>query len=294
MSIVDSAAGVVSGLLGGRKASKPNLDALFATIKSAGANQRSMIDALPAELRPLYDQYAAGNKEAAADLTKGTDQITDQLMKQTEANYGPEATRAALDAVKGDIYAELPGQQAAIREALAASGGFDRGTASKQLASPVLQAAQKYASAAANITSQQLQAKQQAVQSAISSIANLDSQTLQAKFGLSKEQAMQILTGNRQDLKDQLADLITQSNTETNQTVGVQGNVAMNDYRANVANDAQRAAFLNSVVGLGADVVSGAANPAFLAAINSPSATSSAPAGYNPNAAPNQYASLGY
>ena len=290
MSLTGDVAGVVSGLLTKGGAGKPDLSKLFETIKNAGANQRSMIDALPAQLKPLFDQYVAQNKGAGDALTMGTSALGDTLKKETEANYGPEATRAALDAVKGDIYAELPGQQAAIREALAANGGFDRGTASKQLAAPVLQAAAKYASAAANITADQLKAKQAATQQAMTTITSMNDQALQSVFGMSKEQALQILNGNRQDLKDQLTQLINQSNNETNQMLGVQGDESMNTFRQGVANKAQDDALTNGIVKLGADAVAGA--PGFLSGLDINS--TAAPANYNPNMAPNQAAVLGY
>lgn len=281
MALTGDVAGVVSGIInGGRGIPKPDLDKLFATIKNAGENQRSLINALPDSLKPLYEQYTKSTNQASADLKTGTSDIGEQLKNQTEANFGPEATRAALDAVKGDIYAELPGQQNAIRQALAATGGFDRGQAGQQLAAPVLQAAQKYASAAANITAEQLKSKQQATQQALQTVASMDTQALQAAFGMSKEQATQILTGNRQDLKDQLTDLITQSNNETNQMLGVQSDAAMNDYRAKVAGNAKKDALTNGIVNLGADAITaGMANPGFLSAINAPSASG----GYDPN-----------
>lgn len=270
MSLTGDAAGVVAGLINsGNSVPTPDLTQLFETIKNAGENQRNLINALPAELQKQYEAYAAENKTASADLKAGTDAIGDTLLKKTEANYGPEATKAALSAVKGDIYAELPGQEDAIRQTLAATGGFDRGTAGKQLAAPVLQAAQKYASAAANITADQLKAKQTATQAALQTVTSMDSAALQSTFGMSKEQALQILNGNRQDLKDQLTDLINQSARETQQIVGVQGDDAINDYRKEVAENAQRTALTNGLVNLGADAV-GAANPGFLAAINSP------------------------
>lgn len=278
MALTGDAASVVAGIINsGRSIPKPDLDKLFATIKNAGESQRGLINSLPDDLKPLYDEYAKSTNQASSDLKTGTTAIGDQLKKETEANYGPEATRAALDAVKGDIYSELPGQQDAIREALAASGGFDRGTAGKQLAAPVLQAAQKYASAAATITAEQLKSKQQATQQAINTVASMDSQALQSAFGMSKEQATQILTGNRQDLKDQLTSLINQSNTETNQVLGVEGDVAMNNYRQQVAGNTQKDALVNGVANLGADAIS-----AGLASdINAPTASPST--GYNPS-----------
>lgn len=298
MGLLGSAAGVVSGLINGKRGiPTPDLTALFKTIKDSGTKQRELIKQLPDDLKPLWDDYIAANQATGQDLTTGTSAIGDELMKKTEANYGPEATRIALDGIKGDIYAELPGQQDAIRQALAATGGFDRGTASKQLSAPILQAAQKYASAAASITAEQLKTKQAATQQAINTIASMDNQALQAVFGMNKEQAVQILNGNRQDLKDQLTDLINQSNNETSQTLSVQGAQVNNEYQKKVAQNAQKSAMTNAWVNLGADAVEGAAGaiggmPGFLSAINSP--LQGAPAGYSPNMAPNQTARLGY
>lgn len=289
MALGSDIAGVVSGLLNSGGNGSPDLSKLFATIRASGEQERDLIKALPGDLQKQYADYKAANAGAAADLTTGTDAITDRLRKETEANYGPEATRAALDAVKGDIYADLPGQQDAIRQALAATGGFDRGTAGKQLAAPVLQAASKYASAAANITADQLKAKQTATQQAINTVASMDANTLSETFGLSKDQAMQILQGNRQDLKDQLTSLVNQSRNETSQIIGLQGDQAMNQYREGVADKAQRDALTNGFVNVGADIISGAGS-GFMSGldINSPGAN------YSPNVAPNQYASLGY
>ena len=292
MGILSSAAGVISGLLNKGGVSAPDLSALFKTIGAAGTRQKGLINALPAELKPLYDEYIASTNQASDELKSGTSDIAERLKRETEANFGPEVTQEALKAVKREIYGELPGQQAAIRQALAATGGFDRGTASKQLAAPVLQAASKYGTEAAKITTQQLQAKQQATQQAINTVASLNDQALREAFGMSKDQALQILNGNRTDLKDQLADLINQSNNETNQTLGVQSDVAMNNYRKAIADKAQGDAMTNSIVNLGADVIGGASG--FMSGLDINSPVSQAPANYNPNMAANQIARLGY
>lgn len=290
MGLGSAVGGVISATINGKRGiPKPDLTALFKTIKDSGEKQRDLIKLLPEQLKPLYDQYIASNKDTANALDAGTAEIGDTLLKRTEANYGPEVARATLDAVKGDIYAELPGQQNAIRQALAASGGFDRGSAGKALAAPVLQAAQKYASASANIHADQLKAKQGATQQAINTVSSLDAQTLQEKFGMSKEQAMTILTSNRSDLKDQLADLINQNTTETNQTLEVQGAQANNDFQQQLAKLARKNAETNAWVNLGVDGAESAAG--FMSGINAPTG---APAGYSPNVAANQYASLGY
>lgn len=279
MGIADAAGGVLSGILNKGGVGAPDLSALFETIRNAGASQRDMINALPAELQKQYSDYIAANAAAGTALQTGTTGVTTGLQTGTAANFGPEVAKAAEDAAKTAIYADVPGQQAAIREALAASGGFDRGTASKQLAAPVLQAGAKVAQNVANTEAQQLQAKQQATQQALQTVAQMTEASLNQLFGMSKDQATAILNGNRQDLKDQLTSLVNQSVNQTNQTLGVQGAQISNQYNSDVANKAQKDAFNNALVNLGVSGVTAGMSPGgFMSGMGIPDST-----GFNPS-----------
>ena len=281
MSILDAAGGIASALLSKGPVSAPDLSALFQMIDAAGVNQRSLINQLPLDLQKQYADYKASNAATGAALQTGTTQLGQNLLARTEANYDPNApaVRAAEDAAKTAIYANLPGQQNAIRQALAATGGFDRGTASKQLAAPVLQAGQQYGQQVANITAQQLQQKQSATQSAINTINTMDDQTLQSLFGMNKEQAMTILNSNRQDLKDQLTSLITQSNNQLQQKLGVEGANITNQYNNAVANNADYNARLNGIIG----GVTGAAGSIGTGGISNFLSPSTSETGFNPD-----------
>jgi uncharacterized protein YejL (UPF0352 family) len=294
MALTDAIGGVVSGLLNQGTVAAPDLSELFRTIDNAGENQRALISALPADLQKQYADYKASNAAAGTALQTGVSTLGQNLQAQTAANYDPNApaVKAAEDQAKTAIYADLPGQQDAIREALAATGGFDRGTASKQLAAPVIQAGAKYAQAVSGITTQQLQAKQAATQDALKTVTSMNDQTLQQLFGMSQQQALQILQGNRQDLKDQLTSLINQSQAQTQQTLGVQGADITNQYNKAVADKAQQDALNNSFVNLGTSAIS--SMPGFMSGL-SPSGSTSAPANYNPGGSYNQtVAGLGY
>jgi hypothetical protein len=268
MGLLDSAAGVISGILNKGTVSAPDLTTLFTTINNSGQYQKDLINMLPVNLQKQYQDYQSSNAATGTTLQNTTNQLGQNLMAQTEANYDPNApaVKAAEDAAKTSIYADVPGQQAAIREALAATGGFDRGTASKQLAAPVLQAGQQYGQQVANISASQLQQKQQATQNAINTVNSMDVNTMNSLFGMSKEQALQILQGNRQDLKDQLTQLVQQSQNQTNQTLGVQGADITNQYNQKVAQKAQSDALNNSFVNLGVNAVGDASG--FLSGLN--------------------------
>lgn len=291
MAITDAIGGVIGGLLGKGPVSAPDLSQLFAIIDSAGSEQRNLINQLPADLQKQYADYKASNAAAGNTLQSSITQNNADLLSQTKANYDPNGpvVKAAEDAAKTAIYADVPGQQAAIRQALASTGGFGRGTASKQLAAPVIQAGSKIAQSFSNITADQLAKGQAATQQAINTINSVDDATANTLFGMSKDQALQILQGNRQDLKDQLSSLINQSNNQTNQKLGVVGADITNKYNQNVAENAKSNADLNSWINLG--VQGAGAAPGFLQGLN----TEVAPSGYNPGGSYNQtVAGLGY
>lgn len=295
MALTDAIGGVLKGVLGTGPASAPDLSQLFAIIDSAGANQRNLINQLPLDLQQQYQAYKDANAAAGTTLQGTSDALTKGLTEGTAANYDPNApaVKAAEDAAKTAIYADVPGQQDAIRQALAATGGFDRGTASKQLVAPVLQAGQKYSQAVLNTTASQLQQKQAATQKALETVTTMGEDVAQKLFGMSTQQATAILQGNRQDLKDQLTSLINQSINQTNQTLGVTGTNIQNQYNQQVAENADKNAQTGAWIDLGTNLVSAGA-PGFMAALGgSPSV--SAPNNYAPGGSYNQtVAGLGY
>lgn len=296
MSLVDAVGGVVKGLLGKGPVSAPDLSALFKTIDNAGQYQKDIINNLPASLQQQYADYKAANAGAATNLQTSTNALAQGLQTGTEANFDPNApaVQASENAAKTAIYANVPSQQAAIREALAATGGFDRGTASKQLAQPVLQAGQQFGQSVLNTTAAQLQQKQQATQKALETVTTMGEDTAQKLFGMSVQQAANILQSGRQDLKDQLTELINQSNAQTGQTLGVQGVDIQNKYNQQVAENAQKDALTGAWVDLGTQAASSL--PGFVSGLNAaPAGAIAAPTNYNPGGSYNQtVAGLGY
>lgn len=298
MGLGSSIGGVVSGILNKGGVSAPDLTALFQTIKAAGTKERALINELPGNLQAEYQKWKDANASNLGELKTGTEAVENKYLQGLEGIYDPNApaVKAAMDAAKTAIYADLPGQQDAIREALAATGGLDRGTASKQLAAPVIQAAAKYGQAVQNVTAQQLQQKQAAQEKAVNTLLNMDNNVVQQTFGMNKEQALAIMNGTRDDLKNQMTDLVNQSTRETQQTLGVQSADVQNKYNAAVANKAQKDALNNAWVNLGVSGFDAAAPQiaGFMQGMGN-SGYTSAPANYNPGGSYQQtIAGLGY
>lgn len=258
MGLGSAIGGVVSGILNkGHKVSAPDLTAIFKTIDDAGVYQKDLINKLPGNIQKLYEEYKTSNAGNLEALKTGTADLEDKYRREISDIYDPNApaVKAANDAAKMAIYADLPGQQDAIRQALAATGGFDRGTAGKQLSAPILQAASKYAQSVAGTSAQQLQMKQQMQQKAAETIRAMDDATLQTVFGMNKEQALTIMNSSRNDLKDQLTDLVNQSVRQSQQKAQVQGADITNKYNAAVADKASKDALNNAWVNLGTNII---------------------------------------
>lgn len=263
-AVVGGAGGVLAGLLNGdRDRPTPNLQALFQTISAAGENERQLINSLPDELKPLYANYKASLGTAGDTLTATNANIGQTLTDKTAALYDPNgaAVQATLAALKQQDYSTLPGTLTALKAQLAATGGLSRGGAGKAITQAVLAPAVQYSQQAATVTGQQLNAQQAAVQAAINKVAALDESTAQAMFGMSKEQATQILQYGRQDLQSQLAQLVNQSRTETGQNLALQGISANANYQNDVAANTNQAAITNGLVNTGGNIINALAAP---------------------------------
>jgi len=277
-AVIGGAGGVLAGLLNGdRKQPTPDLAALFQTIAASGANERQLINQLPVDLQPLYANYKASLGTAGQTFQGANAQIGQTLEDKTAALYGPNspAVQATLAALKQQDYSTLPGTLNTLKANLAATGGLSRGGAGKAITQAVLAPAAQYSQQAATVTGAQLTAEQQAKQAAINKVAALDETTAQTMLGMSKEQAMQILQYGRQDLQQQLTQLINQSNNQTTQTLNAEGIQTNAGYQNAVANNANQAAVVNGLVNTGVAGGTGIVN----ALANTPSND----VGFNPN-----------
>jgi len=263
-AVIGGAGGVLAGLLNGdRSQPTPDLAALFNTIAKAGQNEQQLIKQLPVDLQPLYAQYKASLGTAGTTLQGATTGIGQNLLTNTQNLYGPNspAVQATLAALRTQDYSTLPGTINALKANLAGSGGLNRGAAARAITNATIAPALQFGQQAANVTGSQLTAQQQNVQAALNKIAAMDDATANSIFGMSKDQATQILQSGRQDLQNQLAELINQSRTQTGQTLALQGIGSNAAYENAVAQNANQAAVVNGLVGTGANLFSALAQP---------------------------------
>ena len=253
MAIGSDLGGVAAGLINSGQ-SLPTIDIqpLLDAINANKTENTGLINNLPAELAPLYAQYQAALTGAGNTLQGTTTNIGQNLLDQTQALYGPSspAVLATLAGLKQQDYSTLPGTLNALKANLAASGGLNRGAGARAIQSAVLAPASQYSQQAATVTGQQLQTQQANVQNALNRIASMDDVTAQQIFGMTKEQATSILTSGRQDLQNQLAQLINTNNQALNSTLGLRGIAAQNAYENALTRNAQQAAIVGGLTNL--------------------------------------------
>jgi hypothetical protein len=249
-----SLAAVISGLINSGQ-SLPTVDVqnLLQQIQGNQQGNTSLINQMPAQVQQLLQNYQSGTNNAANTYTGTTGQIGQNLLNSTQNLYGPNtpAVQATLAALKQQDYSTLPGTLTNLKSNLAATGGLQRGGAANAITKATLAPAQAYSQQGANVTSQQLQAQQQNVQQALNKIASMDDATAQSVFGMSVQQATQILQSGNQATQTQLADLINSNNLATNQSLNVQGLQDQNAYNNAVTRNAQQAGIVNGLVNLG-------------------------------------------
>jgi len=236
----------------GRPLPTADLRQLFSQIDQAGAYQKGLINQLPKDLKPLYDDYKTSLGEAGTALQESSTDIGQKLLQDTKGLYGPDSdvVKATLAGLKTQDYSTLPGTLTNLKAQLAATGGLARGGASKAITEAVLAPASAYAGQAQSVMSQQLQAQQTNVQAALNKVAQMDDATAQSLFGMSTAEAANILQYGRQDLKQQLADLIDQSTRQTEQTLGVLGMGVNQGLQNAQIRNTQQAGITNDITGL--------------------------------------------
>lgn len=250
---------VIGGLINsGRNLPTVDISSLLATINQNKEANASLINNLSPELRRLYDQYATSLGMVGKTLESKTSDIGKTLLDQTKSLYGPnsDAVQATLAALKQQDYSTLPGTIEALKANLAATGGLSRGGASRAITQATLAPAAQYSQQAANVTANQLNQQQAATQQALNKIASMDDNVVQQIFGMSKDEASNILQFGRNDLKDQLSQLINNNNAAAQATLGAQGVAVNNAYQNAVTRDAQQNAIVNGLVNTGVDVAS--------------------------------------
>jgi hypothetical protein len=248
--LIGSGLGSLLGGLFGSTPSAPDYSGLIQQAQNNYQQQAQLAQGLPGQIAALFPAYQQGQNAAGTAYQNAMNQAQNQLVQNTSQLYNPNgpAVQAAEAANQQQAYSNVNSSQNAVRQALAATGGFQRGNAGVQLAQPVLQAANTAALGGQQIQAQNLARGQGAMQNALQTVAQMSDQQAQQIFGMSANQAATILQYGTQAQQQSLADLLQAGSNENSQILG-----AMNaQNQANYSQSAAQAQLQNQMLaGLG-------------------------------------------
>src|SRR6185369_6021604 len=217
-----SAGSALAGAFGKRKKPKAvNVTPLLQSIQQGADRQRQQIGTLRPSLQPFTQSFQTGttgavNEAQNASRAASTKYLQDigQTFDRTGDQFAQTLSQRTLE--------QQPVQQQALRENLAATGGLQRGAASRATTQLAGQTAQDLARGQTDLALQQAQEKQNAIRSATEKIYNIDQDTIKSKLGIDRDTLATVFQTGRQDLIDEAMQLLGISQNEQAQTLDVQ------------------------------------------------------------------------
>lgn len=207
--------GLAGGLLGKKKVKTPDMMAIRNEINNSAARQGEIASNVKGQLAPLTANYDTGLRGLATNLQDQTKKNADQYVVDQE-NASSALNRNLSDTLKQRVLETNPELQRNLREGLAASGQSRNGAAAAAQAGLSNQLAQQIGQGQREITTMDLQARQQALAHA----SQMNDSALQAATGMNRNALTAVFNSGRQDLIDEATALI---NIEANRSAGIAG-----------------------------------------------------------------------
>ena len=247
------AAGGLAGSIFGRK-KRPSFDVtrINQLIEQGGEEQRRAIGTLRPETDKQLGQFRTDTEAAQARATGAQEASRNRLLQDLDP-VTSRLLQSQTDQLKRTTFGQIPEAQRAVREALAASGGLDRGVAAEELARVPIEAARQFGEGAASLQQESLRTTQDALQN----LQSQESQLIAKNLGIDQDTYNTILSTGNQALINELNALIDESKRRTEGLIGAEqfrqsGNVA-----AAAADNADRQALFSSLTNLGGQLIGG-------------------------------------
>jgi hypothetical protein len=242
MALLDSLA---SALGTGKQLPKYNSGQLNGIVQNGADTSKGYIGDTMPKLGQATDQLGT-NVNSAVDANQKERQDTNNAFLNSIREKRNLATNDQFNTGKQQILGAVPQAQDAIRETLAGSGvGLQGGAAIKALSQPVLEANSKVNDLANSLS----QGAQQADINSMGTIQGQDNAALAAKLGIDVDTYNTIMSSDRQDLKDQLNQLLGVTGQSTADQLGIAQNEYNSELASTAADNQSRNALLGSLLG---------------------------------------------
>lgn len=229
-----------------KKVQTPDYTPLINEIKAGAERQKGLVTTVRPESTAMGEQY----KKDIGAATEASQEQARQSSKNFLQDIGKSTQvegQQLSDILRSRVLGAQPELQKQNREAMAATGGLQRGAAVKGAQQIQQQASQKIAEGEQEIALQQ----QQAINQAKTQAQNLDQQLINDKLGIDKDTLMKLYDTGRTDLINEANALLGIEQTTGGQVLDVMKAQQGANLAGQVSAAQQRQALLDSLTGLG-------------------------------------------
>lgn len=247
-----AAAGLAGSIFGKKKKVNYDISGIQNLIQQGGQEERAQLARLRPETQKLTDTFrsdvSGAQDRARADQAASGKALISELDPVTS-----RLLQSQTDQLKRTTFGQIPEAQQAAREALAATGGLQRGVSAESLARVPIEAARTFGEGAANLQQESLRTQQDALQN----LQSQESQLISKNLGIDADTYNTILNSGNAALIGELNGLIEEARNRTQGLVGAEqfrqtGNVANA-----AAENANQQAIYSSLTNLGGNLIGG-------------------------------------
>lgn len=245
-----AAGGLAGSIFGRKKIPSYDVSQIENLIRTGGQEQREQIGRLRGETNTLTGQFGADVDKAQAANKTAREAERSRYLSEVDP-ISSRLLQSQTDQLKRTTFGAIPETTQAVREALAASGGLNRGVSAESLAKVPLTAAQQFAEGSAGL--QQTALKNQ--QDVLANLHSEESQAIAKDLGIDEDTYRTILNTGNEALINELNGLVDESKRRTEGLVNAEqfrqsGNVA-----SAAADEANRQAIYGSLTNLGGNLI---------------------------------------
>lgn len=233
-----SAGSALAGAFGKRKKPKAaNVTPLLESIQQGAERQRQQVGTLRPALQPFTQKFQAGTEQALKSAQEAGRASSAKYLEDIGRTFDQTGDRFA-NTLSQRVMEQQPALNQQTREALAASGGLNRGSASRALVDVNRGLATDLARGQTDLALQQAQEKQNAIRGATEKIFNLDQDFVKTKLGVDRDTLATVFSTGREDLIREAMQLLGINENENAQKLDIQ-KFGINQDLARSASDAQ-------------------------------------------------------
>lgn len=258
-------AGLAGSLFGGKSVPRYNPGTAIGLAKAGEEKENNFIDS-------YMKGTKAANDTLRADVTAAKASADEQSRSAAQdylSNFDPVTSRlvqSRTDALKQQLFGQIPELVQAAREAGAAGGGLDRGVTQAKLAQVPMEQARQFNTGATDIANTALQGQLDAR----SKVYDSQNQLILNKLGIDSQTAEAILNSGNQALVNQLNALIDNSRNSIGLQITADAAAQGSNIGAVQNENANRQAIYNSLIGAGGALMGsggGAASPSIITSV---------------------------